>query len=237
MQQIQFLPASTRGNTNIGWLNGFHSFSFSNYYEPSRMPLGALIVLNDDTVLPGTGFGTHSHNNMEIISIPLEGQITHKDSTGHEAKIDTGEIQVMSAGSGIAHSEYNNGAAPLHFLQIWITPKKRNVEPRYQQTKLDYLVKNQFNTVVSPDDKEPGVWINQDAWLSLGEFQEGALAKYQPKGIGNRIYLLLLEGEALIGIERLQRRDAMTFLKTDLIDIHIIEKSKILIIEVPIAQE
>jgi redox-sensitive bicupin YhaK (pirin superfamily) len=237
MQKISFLPAGTRGQTNIGWLNGFHSFSFGNFYEPSRMPFGALMVLNDDTVLPGTGFGTHSHSNMEIISIPLEGQITHKDSTGHESTINTGEIQVMSAGSGIAHSEYNNEAASLHFLQIWITPNKRNVDPRYQQTKLDYLIKDQFNTIVSPDDKGPGVWIHQNAWISLGEFQAGALAKYQSKDNANGIYFFLLEGEALIGKQGLRRRDAMAVTQSAVNEIRFIENAILLVIEVPLAQK
>ncbi|SDI82321.1 pirin family protein [Mucilaginibacter sp. P25] len=136
MENINFLPASTRGNKNIGWLNGFHSFSFGAFYEPGRVPFGPLLILNDDFVKPNTGFGQHPHKNMEIISIPLKGTITHKDSTGRESTIGAGDIQVMSAGAGITHSEFNHSNEEVNFLQIWIHPEQRDVNARYQQISI-----------------------------------------------------------------------------------------------------
>src|SRR5210317_195033 len=164
--------ANTRGIANHGWLNSHHSFSFANYYNPERMHFGVLRVLNDDVVAPGKGFGTHPHDNMEIVSIPLEGDLEHKDSMGNSATIKQGDVQVMSAGTGVFHSEFNkNEDSEVKFLQIWIFPREKNVEPRYDQVSLrDIEKKNQFYQVLSPNKDDKGVWIHQDAWFNLGNF-------------------------------------------------------------------
>src|SRR5690606_20497754 len=166
--------ANTRGYANHGWLKSYHTFSFANYYDPERMHFGALRVLNDDTVAGGMGFGKHPHNNMEIISIPLDGDLEHQDSMGNTAVIRNGDIQVMSAGTGIYHSEYNkNKDKPVKFLQIWVIPNKGNVEPRYDQVTLNVADRhNKLQQIVSPKDGGEGVWIHQDAWFHLGKFDE-----------------------------------------------------------------
>ena len=167
--------AATRGHANHGWLNSYHSFSFAGYYNPERIHFGALRVLNDDSVAAGMGFGTHPHDNMEIISIPLSGDLKHKDSMGTEATIKQGDIQVMSAGTGISHSEMNaNKDKEVKFLQIWVFPNKKNVQPRYGQITLDESkMKNNLLQVVSPNADDEGVWIHQDAWFSMGRLDEG----------------------------------------------------------------
>lgn len=229
-----FLPASTRGHTNIGWLNGFHSFSFGRYYDPSRLAFGALKILNDDTVQPGAGFGTHPHANMEIISIPLSGVISHQDSTGKEATIQTGEVQVMSAGTGIYHSEYNNDQqAPLKALQIWISPDQQNVAPRYQQTRIDTHLPNQFTQLVSPNPDDDGVWIHQKAWLHLGYFEDGSQATYTIKQPGNGVYLFLLEGSIQVGSDVLNSRDALAIQDASQIVITVEKTASMVLIDVP----
>jgi redox-sensitive bicupin YhaK (pirin superfamily) len=235
MQQIQLLPSFTRGNTNIGWLNGFHSFNFGSYFEPTRKAFGPLIILNEDTVQPGTGFGTHPHQNMEIISIPLSGAVTHKDTTGTENTITEGEIQVMSAGTGISHSEYNRGPAVANFLQIWLQPNKKNVAPRYQQVAYDAGKLNQFQQIVSPDENDEGLWIHQSAWLHLGKFDAGMNTVYHLKNELNGVYVFLIEGEALLDKRMLQKRDAATVSGTAKIKLSFTEFSYILIIEVPLS--
>ena len=164
--------AETRGNANHGWLKANHSFSFAQYYDPERMNFGALRVLNDDTIAPGKGFGTHPHDNMEIITIPLKGDLEHKDSMGNVGVINEGEIQVMSAGTGVYHSEYNkNKDKPINLLQLWVIPKTRNVKPRYDQKSLrEYKKTNAFYQILSPNQDDGGMWIHQDAWFHMGEF-------------------------------------------------------------------
>ncbi|WP_121812192.1 pirin family protein [Mucilaginibacter kameinonensis] len=233
METINFLPASTRGNKNIGWLNGFHSFSFGTFYEATRASFGPLLMLNDDFVKPNTGFGQHPHKNMEIISIPLKGTITHKDSTGREATIGTGDIQVMSAGTGITHSEFNNGNEDANFLQIWIHPEQRDVNPRYQQISIPPS-QNQLRQVVSPYPDDEGLWVYQRVWIHLGNFEAGASAACNIKHQGDGVYIFLISGEAWIGGYTLQKRDAITVTGLENILIRFTENSRILVIEVPV---
>ncbi|MEM9325887.1 MAG: pirin family protein, partial [Bacteroidota bacterium] len=175
--------ASSRGHANHGWLDTHHSFSFANYYNPERMNFGVLRVLNDDRVAGGRGFRTHPHDNMEIISIPLEGDLQHKDSMGNVAVIKEGDVQVMSAGTGIRHSEFNkNGDKEVKFLQIWLFPRAKNVAPRYDQISMDRVAQsNDFYQILSPNPNDEGVWIHQDAWFHMGDIQQGKSASYQLK--------------------------------------------------------
>lgn len=228
--------ASSRGNANHGWLNSYHTFSFSQYYHPQRMNFGLLRVLNDDTVSPGMGFGTHPHDNMEIISIPLEGDLKHKDSMGNEAIIKEGEIQVMSAGTGITHSEFNpNHDKQVKFLQIWVFPREKGVEPRYQQIQLaDLTTKNTLHQVLSPNADDAGVWIHQDAWFHMGTFDAGAAANYTSKKAGHGVYAFVIEGGFEIAGEQLERRDGLGITDTDSFSLKATEEgSRILLMEVP----
>src|SRR5690554_4268470 len=187
--------AETRGSANHGWLNSYHTFSFANYHNPERMNFGVLRVLNDDTVAAGMGFGTHPHDNMEIISIPLEGDLEHKDSMGNVAVIKEGDVQVLSAGTGITHSEYNkNKDKEVKFLQIWIFPKKKNLKPRYDQISIRDIAKdNEFYQILSPNQDDQGVWINQDAWFHIGKFEKGKSDEYKIKKEGNGVYAFILK--------------------------------------------
>ena len=203
--------AGTRGHANHGWLDTRHTFSFANYYDPERMHFGVLRVLNDDIVAPGMGFGTHPHENMEIISIPLEGDLEHKDSMGNTQVIRHGDIQVMSAGTGITHSEKNRDHdRSTRFLQIWLFPNRRNVTPRYDQLTLDPARRhNRFQQVLSPSPDDEGVWIHQDAWFHLGRFDAGKAAGYAVKRAGNGVYAFVIEGSATINGQALDRRDGL----------------------------
>jgi redox-sensitive bicupin YhaK (pirin superfamily) len=175
--------ANERGHANHGWLNAYHSFSFANWYNPEKVQFGMLRVLNDDTIAAGMGFGTHPHDNMEIITIPFEGDLAHKDSMGNGTTIKSGDIQVMSAGTGIQHSEFNpNHNHHTKLFQIWLFPKYRNVAPRYQQITLDKsLEKNDFAQILSPNPDDAGVWIHQDAWFYLSDFDNGFSKKLNLK--------------------------------------------------------
>ena len=229
--------AETRGHANHGWLNSHHTFSFANYHNPERMNFGVLRVLNDDEVAPGMGFGTHGHSNMEIISIPLKGDLEHKDSMGNTTIIKQGDIQAMSAGTGVQHSEKNkNQDQKVKFLQIWVLPKKVNVEPRYDQITIapDDL-KNQFCKIVSPNTGDNGVWIHQDAWFHLGEFEAEKEATYTFKSASTGLYIFLLEGQCEAGEERLERRDGLGVWDTDQINFYFTKNSKVLLMEVPLA--
>lgn len=232
----QVHKASSRGNVDFGWLKSSHSFSFGNYYNPSRMNFGALRVLNDDLVAPGMGFGTHPHQNMEIISIPLSGELEHKDSMGNTSVIREGDIQVMSAGTGVQHSEYNKQAdAEVAFLQIWIIPNQQNVTPRYQQVRLsELLVANELTQVVGPNSQYQGVWIHQDAYFSMGNFDAGITSHYQVRKKTNGIYLLVLEGKVSVADETLARRDALAISEVSSLNIEVLEESKLLLMEVPL---
>ncbi len=211
MKTYEFHAADSRGAANHGWLQSFHTFSFANYYNPSRIHFGALRVLNDDTVSGGMGFGEHPHDNMEIISIPLEGDLEHKDSMGNTTEIRHGDIQVMSAGTGIYHSEYNrNKDATVKFLQIWVFPNKKNVTPRYDQLTMNPVDRqNQFQQVLSPNPEDAGVWIHQDAWFHVAQFEQDFSAKYTLKKAGNGLYAFVLSGEFEIDGQRVNSRDGL----------------------------
>ena len=229
-----FHSADSRGLANHGWLISRHTFSFAGYYDPDRMNFGALRVLNDDIVKPGMGFGTHPHDNMEIISIPITGSLAHKDSIGREKEIKEGEVQIMSAGSGLTHSEYNfSKTKEVNFLQIWILPKVRNIKPRYDQKDFSSLLnENKLITVVSPDDDE-ALWINQDVVMSLGRLKAGSKIEHKIKFRNNGIYAFLIEGKSIIDEQKLSRRDAVGFFERKEISLEIIEDTTLLIIEVP----
>jgi redox-sensitive bicupin YhaK (pirin superfamily) len=227
--------ADSRGHANHGWLDTHHTFSFGSYHDPERMHFGVLRVLNDDRVAAGMGFGTHRHDNMEIISIPLEGDLEHKDSMGNVTVIREGDIQVMSAGSGISHSEHNkNSDQEVKFLQIWVFPNRKNVKPRYDQITLDpKQLDNQFFQILSPNPEDDGVWIHQDAWFHLGNFEAGKETGYQLKNSGNGLYLFVIEGNVRIGDHDLGRRDGLGIWDTDQIRIKASDRSKLLLMEVP----
>lgn len=227
--------ANTRGMANHGWLDSKHSFSFANYHNPERMNFGVLRVLNDDTVAPSRGFGKHPHNNMEIISIPLSGDLKHEDSMGNQAVIQEGDVQVMSAGKGIFHSEYNKNAdKAVKFLQIWVFPNKSNVTPRYDQISLkDVRKANSFYQILSPSADDEGVWIHQDAWFHLGEFEAGKSADYQLKKSGNGVYAFLIEGDVTIDGQQLNERDGFGMWDTEQFTVKADSKAKVLLMEVP----
>jgi|SRR6056297_211242 len=227
--------AATRGHADHGWLNSHHTFSFAGYNDPERMHFGVLRVLNDDQVAPGRGFGTHPHDNMEIISIPLEGDLEHKDSMGNTTTIKEGDVQVMSAGTGIQHSEYNkNTDQEVKFLQIWVFPNKRNVEPRYDQISIREIEKeNAFYQVLSPNPDDEGVWVHQDAWFHLGNFQAGATDTYHIKKEGNGVYAFVLDGEVEIDGQKLEKRDGLGIWDTASFDFKSTSNSRVLLMEVP----
>jgi quercetin 2,3-dioxygenase len=229
--------AATRGNANHGWLNSYHTFSFANYHNPERMHFGVLRVLNDDTVAAGMGFGTHPHDNMEIISIPLEGDLEHKDSMGNVTVIKNGDIQVMSAGTGIKHSEYNKNKSDLvKFLQIWVFPKERNVTPRYDQLTLKESDRhNKLQQILSPNVDDEGVWIHQDAWFHLGKFDKGITQNYDIKRAGNGVYAFVLHGEVTINGQQLGARDGLGIWDTDSLSIAADSNAEFLLMDVPMA--
>jgi len=235
MEQKVIHKSNSRGHTNYGWLDSHHTFSFGNYYDPNRIHFGALRVINDDIVNGGMGFGTHGHDNMEIISIPLEGALEHKDNMGNTAVIQSGDIQVMSAGSGIKHSEKNKShISPVKFLQIWIIPNKREVTPRYDQVTLNKNERhNTLQQIISPDPNDQGVWIHQDAWFFLGSFDQGHQQTYSFKKNGNGVYILILQGNATIQGQTLSDKDGIGIWDTDKIHITAESTVEILLMDVP----
>ncbi|NLO69416.1 MAG: pirin family protein [Porphyromonadaceae bacterium] len=228
--------ANTRGHANHGWLNSYHTFSFANYYNPERVHFGRLRVLNDDTVQAGQGFGTHPHNDMEIISIPLEGDLEHKDSMGNVTVIKHGDVQVMSAGTGVYHSEYNHNHDRLvKFLQIWVFPNKKGVTPRYDQITLDVNDRrNKFQQIVSPNAGEEGVWIYQDAWFHLGQFDKDFSLDYDIRKSGNGVYAFVLSGEFEVDGQKLEVRDGYGLWELDKFNVKALtQDAEILLMEVP----
>ncbi len=229
--------ADTRGLADHGWLQSRHTFSFANYHNPERMGFGLLRVLNDDIVQPSKGFDTHPHKNMEIVSIPISGELRHQDSMGNTQHIRAGEVQIMSAGTGITHSEYNGSDSELvAFLQIWVLPKFQNIEPRYGQQLFSYNDrKNKFQIVVSPDkdSNDNAIRINQDAWFLQGDFDTGQTGSYRIKREGNGMYFFVIEGTVTIADEQLQRRDAIGFEDATKVDFEVAENCQLLIIDVP----
>ena len=228
--------ADSRGDANHGWLKSRHTFSFANYHNPERMGFGALRVINDDFVIGGQGFGNHSHRNMEIISIPLSGKLAHGDSIGNEGIIETGEIQVMSAGTGITHSEMNgDDAEAVRFLQIWVIPNKMDVTPRYQQVHMgDIMRPNEFSQVLSPNADDAGVWIHQDAWFSMGGFDEGISQTYQLHNPNNGVYMFVLSGKVVIVDNTLVSRDGLGIWDTQSFTMDATVASRVLVMEVPL---
>ena len=228
--------ADTRGVAEHGWLSSRHTFSFAGYHDPERMRFGLLRVINDDVVQPGMGFGTHPHENMEIISIPITGELRHQDSMGNIQRIKAGEVQIMSAGTGITHSEYNGSESePVNFLQIWVLPKERDIEPRYDQ-KLFSRDQRQgrFQNVVAPDQNDGGVWINQDAWFWLGDFEAGQSDTYTIKRAGNGAYFFVLEGAVTVASEQLERRDGLGIEDAASVDVVATEDCQLLVMDVPV---
>ncbi|MFA7359429.1 MAG: pirin family protein [Candidatus Kapaibacterium sp.] len=228
--------ADTRGFADLGWLKSKLTFSFATYYDERRMNFGMLRVLNDDIVESGMGFGTHPHNNMEIVSIPLSGALEHKDSMGHVEVIKECEVQIMSAGTGVMHSEYNHSKTEdVNFLQIWILPKERNIKPRYDQRNIkDVDKKNKFLTVVSSDKNDNNaLWINQDAYLSLAKIDADTEISYDIKMKGNGVYLFVIEGGVTIDGNELKKRDGIGIEDTDRIKIKSNSDNYLLAIEVP----
>ena len=229
--------ANTRGNVNHGWLKANHTFSFANYHNPNRMNFGVLRVLNDDIIAGGKGFGTHPHDNMEIITIPLEGDLKHQDNMGNGTIIKNGDVQVMSAGTGITHSEFNaNNHKEVKLLQIWLFPNKRNVKPRYDQLSLQSIKKKDtFYQILSPNINDSGVWIHQNAWFSLGDFTTKNNINYKLNLPNNGVYAFVIEGKATIQNQNLNRRDGFGIWNTKSINIQVENGSKILLMEVPMS--
>lgn len=230
------IKADTRGHEFHGWLDAKHTFSFANYYDPSRIHFGVLRVLNDDIVEPSEGFGTHPHDNMEIVTIPLEGTLTHRDSMGHTETLSTGEVQVMSAGTGILHSEFNASAEErLNIFQIWVIPDKQEVEPRYKQMRLDQLAeKNVIHTFVTPYPNDDGLWIHQNAWFSMGTLDKGVKKNYAIKAPKNGVFAMVIEGSFRVGDTVLERRDGIGIYDTGSIEIEALDdNARILLIDVP----
>jgi len=227
--------SASRGHSNHGWLDSHHTFSFANYYDPERIHFGALRVLNDDRVAAGEGFGTHPHDNMEIVSIPLFGDLEHKDSMNNHGTITTGEIQVMSAGTGIFHSEFNkNKDKEVQFLQIWVLPDKKNVTPRYDQISIDELTRpNELTQILSPHPNDQGVWIHQQAWFYLGELSEGWKGKYTLNAEKNGVYFFVIEGNVTVAGQALNRRDGLGVSETNEIEITADSDARLLVMEVP----
>lgn len=228
--------AESRGFADHGWLKSRHTFSFADYYNPERVNFGALRVLNDDFVEAGMGFDTHPHNNMEIISIPLEGDLEHNDSMGNNTVISQGEVQVMSAGTGIRHSEYNkNSDRPVKFLQIWVFPKEKGVKPRYGQIRLNSADRlNKLQQIVSPDPEDEGVWIHQDAWFNLGTFEPGKTTEYRIHNEGNGVYIFVLKGSVIVNETELSERDGFGIWDTEKITfISNNQGAEVLVMEVP----
>jgi redox-sensitive bicupin YhaK (pirin superfamily) len=227
--------ASERGSADYGWLKPNYYFSFSQYYHPEKIHFGLLRVLNDDWIAGGGGFPTHPHDNMEIVTIPFTGALQHKDSTGGEGIIQSGDIQIMSAGTGVQHSEFNaSETEPVSLFQIWVFPKKRNITPRYDQRRFDENERNnKWQTVVSPLENDHALWINQDARFSLAKLSAGKELVYNNAFNGNGVYLVVINGSVKINDMMLSRRDALGIYETDNFTVNAAEDSELLAIEVP----
>jgi len=233
--KTEFHPASSRGHAHHGWLEARHSFSFASWFNRDRMHFGALRVLNDDIVAPGMGFGKHPHDNMEIITIPLRGSLKHEDSMGFSEVIHAGEVQAMSAGTGIYHSEFNASTTEdINLFQLWIFPNQQEVVPRYQQMAYSLSeAKDQWLQLVSPHPEDAGLWIHQNAWIHVCDMSENAHLIYTLKDPHNGVYLMNIEGEKWVDGQSLTARDALGCWETDTIEIQAKENGRILLIEVP----
>jgi len=227
--------AEERGYADHGWLKAHHSFSFANYHDPGKVHFGELRVFNDDSIAPGMGFGKHPHDNMEIVTIPLSGAVKHGDSMGNQGIINAGDVQIMSAGTGIVHSEFNASATEfLNLFQIWVFPKVRNIEPRYDQKTFSAVDrKGKFQVLVSPDKEDGSMWVNQDVWFVRGDFSKGSEVSYAPKLKGNGLYLMVITGEVEVAGETLKKRDAIGLWDLEKAEIKINSDAELLIIDVP----
>jgi redox-sensitive bicupin YhaK (pirin superfamily) len=227
--------SASRGYFNHGWLKTHHTFSFGNYMDQERMHFGVLRVINDDIIAPSLGFGSHPHSDMEIITIPLKGSLQHNDNMGNSSVIQSGEIQVMSAGKGVFHSEFNpSSKEEVNLLQIWVFPCQRGVEPRYDQLNYkDLMVKNKFATILQPDPKGQGVWIYANAYFSIGEFDAGQTTEYTVKTDANGLYIFIIEGHVKIGGTNLYSRDGLGICSLEAIEMNMIKDSKILLMDIP----
>ena len=230
-----FHASDSRGHANHGWLDARHSFSFAGWFNPERIQFGALRVLNDDIIQGGMGFGTHPHDNMEIVTIPLKGDLEHKDSMGNSAVIREGDIQVMSAGTGVYHSEYNkNPDKEINLFQLWIFPNQRDVEPRYDQIPIrTFHQKNAFFQILSPVAEDQGVWIHQNAWMHMLDADAQTSHTYTIKNPGNGVYVMVIEGQIAWNDQVLNRRDAMGFWDTNDFEIRVLEDAQVLLVDVP----
>lgn len=237
MSNIRIWRNEERGQADHGWLKARFSFSFSRYYDPRRMGFGKLRVLNDDRIAGGGGFPTHPHDNFEIVTIPLSGSVAHKDTTGGQGVIEHGEVQIMSAGSGIQHSEFNaSRTEELRLLQIWVEPEKYNIKPRYDQRKFDVSKrKNRIQYLVSPDERDESLWINQQAWFSMSQLDKGKSVEYKLNKAGQGVYLMVLEGGIEIGGHQLNRRDAAEIKQEELLTMTATEDAEFILIEVPLS--
>ncbi len=226
--------AGTRGHANHGWLNTFHTFSFADYYNADRVNFGVLRVINDDTILGHNGFGTHPHKNMEIITFPLSGAVAHEDSMGNKGTIEYGEIQVMSAGTGVYHSEFNaNQDQDLKLLQIWVLTGKQNVEPRYSQFNyLPHLKHNEFLQIVSPNTDDFGAWIYQNGYVNYGEFDANQEVDYSTKIVQNGLYLFVIDGNITVNGVDLQSRDGIGFEELESLKITTQTAAKLLLFDI-----
>ena len=235
MKNTVLHKADTRGHADHGWLNAYHSFSFASWYNADRVQFGALRVLNDDTIAAGMGFGTHPHDNMEIITIPLEGDLAHKDSMGNTETIKNGDVQVMSAGTGVKHSEFNpNADQRTKLLQIWVYPNQQNVAPRYQQITLNPEDrKNKLQQILSPNAEDAGVWIHQDAWFHLGKFDKGVATTYNLKKEANGVYVFILSGTVSIDDQELETRDGFGIWDVNSFEIKASTDAEFLLMEIP----
>ncbi len=230
-----FYPESGRGKSDHGWLKANFSFSFASFYDPKKVQFGALRVLNDDIIEGGMGFGSHPHDNMEIITIPLSGALEHKDSMGNTGVIHAGEVQVMSAGTGVYHSEFNHSETEsANTLQIWLFPREQNVTPRYDQKNFsDKFNQNEFTTLVSPDKNGDALWIHQDATFSMGSFDAGQQIEYAITRKENGVYIFVLEGAVKINEQVLSQKDALGVYATDAVKINVTEGARLLLMDVP----
>lgn len=236
MAKFLYFPADERGHANHDWLDTYHSFSFANYHNPEKMGFGTLRVFNDDLIQPAMGFGTHSHMNMEIITIPLVGQLEHRDNLGHAQIINSNEVQVMSAGTGIFHSEHNPSEdLSVSLLQLWIIPRSNDLEPRYGLQEFDDSQRlNKFQQVVGPDKKLLKTWINQDAWLYLANMTNGNALVYKlNKPKKNGVFLFVIDGSARVGSINLSKRDAIGISDAQSVNIVATENANILVVEIP----
>lgn len=233
--KYQIFKADERGGANHGWLNTKHSYSFANYFDQNRIHFGALRVMNDDIITGGMGFGQHPHDNMEIITLPTKGGLKHSDSMGTGSVIEAGDIQVMSAGTGVFHAEMNAYEdVTTEFFQIWIFPHTHNVEPRYQQLSIrDFAKENELYQILSPNADDQGVWINQNAWMFKGEFTEEKTIEYSVQKSGNGIFLMVIEGQIIFDNQVIDRRDTIEISETDKITFTSTPNTEILLIEVP----